>query len=59
MLLFLPDSFTSLRNVARAAQHRLPAVYAFRDFTAIGGLMSDGTDADTRSGVWPPMSIAS
>jgi putative ABC transport system substrate-binding protein len=30
--------------VGLAGQHRLPAIYAFRDFVEIGGLMSYGTD---------------
>ena len=30
--------------VALAARHRLPAVYAFRDFAAAGGLLSYGVD---------------
>jgi putative tryptophan/tyrosine transport system substrate-binding protein len=46
-LLFPPDSTTvSHRDViiALAAQHRLPAVYAFNFFVAAGRLMSYGTD---------------
>ncbi len=46
-LLLPPDSTTILhRNliIALAAQHRLPAVYAFHFFVAAGGLMSYGTD---------------
>jgi putative ABC transport system substrate-binding protein len=31
--------------IARAAQHRLPAVYPFRYFAVSGGLVSYGTDA--------------
>lgn len=31
------------RLVALAAQHRVPAIYEFREFTAAGGLMSYGT----------------
>ena len=30
--------------IALAARHRLPAVYAFRDFVTTGGLMYYGTD---------------
>jgi putative ABC transport system substrate-binding protein len=30
------------RNVALAAQHRLPAIYQFRDYAVAGGLMSYG-----------------
>ncbi len=38
--------FSTLRKplVAFAAQHRLPAVYAYRAFAAEGGLMTYGTD---------------
>jgi putative ABC transport system substrate-binding protein len=47
-LVVLPDP-TNLAHreliVARAAQHRLPAVYPFRYFVTSGGLMSYGTDA--------------
>jgi ABC-type uncharacterized transport system substrate-binding protein len=46
-LLVLPDSFTIVHRdaiVALAAQHRLPAVYAYRFFTAAGGLMSYSVD---------------
>jgi putative tryptophan/tyrosine transport system substrate-binding protein len=32
------------RIVALAAQHRVPAIYFFRDFAVEGGLMSYGTD---------------
>jgi putative tryptophan/tyrosine transport system substrate-binding protein len=46
-LLILPGVFSTVHRdaiVALAAQHRLPAVYAFRFFATIGGLMSYGTD---------------
>jgi putative tryptophan/tyrosine transport system substrate-binding protein len=46
-LLLPPDStVTSNRDliIALAAHHRLPAVYPFRFFVAVGGLMSYGTD---------------
>jgi putative ABC transport system substrate-binding protein len=46
-LLVLPNLFTTVHRdaiVALATRHRLPAVYAFRYFTAIGGLMSYGID---------------
>jgi putative ABC transport system substrate-binding protein len=44
-LIVLPDATTTLhRNViiARAAQHRLPAIYPFRHFAVSGGLASYG-----------------
>jgi putative ABC transport system substrate-binding protein len=46
-LVVLPDSTTNLhreRIIALAAQHRVPAVYAFRYIAADGGLMSYGVD---------------
>jgi putative ABC transport system substrate-binding protein len=46
-LIVMPDIFiTSHRQeiIARAAQFRLPAVYAYRLFPASGGLMSYGTE---------------
>ena len=46
-LLFPPDNFTTIhreRIVALVAEHRLPAVYAYRSFVASGGLMSYGVD---------------
>jgi putative ABC transport system substrate-binding protein len=46
--LFFPPNVTSTTNRALiidlAIRHRLPAVYAFRSFTAEGGLMSYGVD---------------
>jgi hypothetical protein len=42
-LFVLPDSFTfayRVEIVSLAARYRLPAVYAFRFFTALGGLLS-------------------
>jgi putative ABC transport system substrate-binding protein len=46
--LFLPPNAISTAHrdliIALAARHRLPAVYAFRFFTAEGGLMSYGID---------------
>jgi putative ABC transport system substrate-binding protein len=47
-LLVLPDSGILLHRdliIARAAQHRLPAVYPFRYFAVSGGLVSYGIDA--------------
>jgi putative ABC transport system substrate-binding protein len=46
-LVVFPDIFTAdnrERIVALAAQHRLPAVYPYRYFTAAGGLMSYSVD---------------
>src|SRR5262249_61179863 len=43
----MPDSFTDTHRVeitALAARYRLPAVYAYRFFTVLGGLMSYGID---------------
>jgi ABC-type uncharacterized transport system substrate-binding protein len=45
----LPDTFTGVHRdkiVSLAARHRLPAVYPFRWFTEIGGLLSYGIDSD-------------
>jgi len=39
------ESNNSDRIVQLATQHRLPAVYGFREFVAKGGLMSYGTNA--------------
>jgi putative ABC transport system substrate-binding protein len=46
-LVVLPDAFTTLNRrliVALTAQHQLPAIYPFRYFAAVGGLMSYGND---------------
>jgi putative ABC transport system substrate-binding protein len=46
-LIVMPDLFTSANReliVATAARHRLPAVYSYRYFAAIGGLISYGID---------------
>ncbi len=46
-LLSPPDNTVEAHRdlvIALAARHRVPAVYAFRDFVAAGGLMSYGTD---------------
>jgi putative ABC transport system substrate-binding protein len=48
-LLVIPDPLTvSYRDaiVAQAAQHRMPAVYPYRFFATVGGLMSYGVDSD-------------
>jgi putative ABC transport system substrate-binding protein len=46
--LLLPPDITTITHrdlvVARAARHRLPAIYSFRLFVEAGGLMSYGTD---------------
>jgi len=46
-LLILPDIFTLTNRqsiIALAARHRLPAIYPFRYFVAIGGLISYGIE---------------
>ena len=46
-LLALPDNTIHVHHdlvIALAARHRLPAVYAVREYVAAGGLMSYGTD---------------
>jgi putative ABC transport system substrate-binding protein len=46
-LFVLPDPFTNAYRVeitSLAARYRLPAVYAFRFFTELGGLLSYGND---------------
>ena len=43
----MPDTFTTVHRAkitALAAQYRLPAVYPFRFFAAVGGLLSYGGD---------------
>jgi len=45
----LPDTFTGMHRdqiVSLAARHRLPAVYPFRWFAEIGGLLSYGIDSN-------------
>jgi putative ABC transport system substrate-binding protein len=47
-LIVMPDTFTTLHRKAIldfASQSRLPAIYAFRFFTAEGGLASYGVDS--------------
>ena len=46
-LIVMPDSFTNVHRAeitSLAALHRLPAVYPFRFFTELGGLLSYGND---------------
>jgi len=46
-IIVLPDSFTDAHRVeitSLAARYRLPAVYAYRFFTVLGGLLSYGID---------------
>jgi len=46
-LIVMPESFMSARRVevvSLAARYRLPAVYAFRFFTELGGLLAYGSD---------------
>jgi putative tryptophan/tyrosine transport system substrate-binding protein len=43
----MTDSFLVTHRaeiISLAARHRLPAVYPFRDFTELGGLLSYGND---------------
>jgi putative ABC transport system substrate-binding protein len=46
-LIVMPDSFTDVHRVeitSLVARYRLPAIYAFRFFAVIGGLLSYGAD---------------
>jgi len=46
-LVVMPDTFTDSHRVeitSLAARYRLPAVYPYRQFTAVGGLLSYGDD---------------
>jgi len=46
-LVVMPDTFTDAHRVeitSLAARYRLPAVYPYRQFTAVGGLLSYGDD---------------
>jgi putative ABC transport system substrate-binding protein len=46
-LIVMPDLFTTVHRaeiISLAARHRLPAVYPFRSFTEVGGLLSYGND---------------
>ena len=50
-LFVAPDSFFVSRRVqivTMAVHHRIPAVYSLRDYVAVGGLMSYGTDTADR-----------
>jgi putative ABC transport system substrate-binding protein len=47
-LIVMPDSFTTVHRAeitSLAARYRLPAVYPFRYFTEVGGLLSYGVDS--------------
>ena len=44
----MPDGFTSARRqiiIAKAAEHRVPAIYPYSYMAADGGLMAYGVDA--------------
>ena len=46
-LIVMPDSFTTVHRkeiILLAARHRVPAIYPFRFFTELGGLLSYGID---------------
>jgi putative ABC transport system substrate-binding protein len=46
-LIVMPDSFTTAHGphiISLAAHHRVPAVYPYRSFAKLGGLMSYGID---------------
>jgi putative tryptophan/tyrosine transport system substrate-binding protein len=46
-LIVMPDAFTGRHRVeitSLAARHRLPAIYPYRQFAEVGGLMSYGND---------------
>jgi putative ABC transport system substrate-binding protein len=50
-LFVAPDAFFGSRRVqfaTLAAHHRIPAAYSIRDYVAVGGLMSYGTDVADR-----------
>ena len=43
----MPDSFTNVRRTeitSLAARYRLPAIYPYREFAELGGLLSYGFD---------------
>jgi putative tryptophan/tyrosine transport system substrate-binding protein len=61
-LFVLPDPFTITNRVeitSLAARYRLPAVYAFRYFAKLGGLLSYGNDQNDNFRQPPRMPIAS
>ena len=61
-LIVMPDAFTAAHRVeiiSLAARYRLPAVYPYRFFTELGGLLSYGNDVTDNYRVRRPMSIAS
>jgi putative ABC transport system substrate-binding protein len=46
-LMVMPDTFTDAHRVeitSLAARYRLPAIYPYRQFTTVGGLLSYGDD---------------
>jgi ABC-type uncharacterized transport system substrate-binding protein len=47
-LIVLPDAFTDVHReqiIALAARHRVPTIYGYRYFTAVGGLISYGPNS--------------
>ena len=62
LLIFTDVLFTTRREhvVALAARYRIPAIYAFREFTAVGGLISYGARSCGRVAARPAsMSVES
>jgi putative ABC transport system substrate-binding protein len=52
-LIAMPDSFTDANRVeitSLAARYRLPAVYPYRHFAEVGGLLSYGVDQNDNFG---------
>jgi putative ABC transport system substrate-binding protein len=61
-LVVIPDAFTvghRAEITSLAAHYRLPAVYPYRQFTELGGLLSYGFDRSKIGCARPVMSIAS
>ena len=61
-LIVMPDGFTTAHRAeitSLAARYRLPAVYPFRFFAELGGLLSYGNDRSIIFGARRPMPIAS